>query len=243
MKKRAFSRLMFGIALGSLLLLSLLILPVSAMDSPEPSRVSEGELEEAFAALIDATAPSYAHVALGYKNTVTGEEHYANADEYIVGASLYKTPLNMIYAERIYRGELSFDTEFAGRSYRDIQSSSLTYSSNPPSEILLGDIGGYIPMREAIAEYLGQGPTDREYLSRTNRFSAREMVHCMDLLQRESERFPGVLDCLLLSAPGLFLKVNDPPMRSPRNTAISARAATFSTPPALSTRRSPLPSA
>ena len=191
------------------LLLILLSLPALPVCAEEEKR--EGSLESQWEALIAETVPPYATVALGYKNTVTGEEHYYNGDQYIVGASFYKVPLNMIYAERVYRGEMSFDDTFSGRTYRDIQSASLTYSSNPPAEALLGDMGGYIPMREAMAEYMGQDPTDRDYLSRTNRFSAREMVHCMDLLQRESERFPGVLDCLLLSAPGKFLKFNDPP--------------------------------
>ena len=188
-----------------LALLSLLTLPVHA----EELAVGES-IEERWEELVAKTVPRYSTVALGYKNTVTGEEHYYNGDEYIVGASLYKTPLNMIYAERIYKGEMSFDREFGGRPYREVQSASLTYSSNPPSVAMLVDIGDWRGMRTAAAEFLGEDPTDEAYLSRTNRFSAREMVHCMDLLQRESERFPGVLDCLLPSAPGLFLKYNDP---------------------------------
>ena len=196
-------------AIALLLLLSLLTLPVLAEDGADPAPAQT--LEEQFAALVAETVPSYSTVALGYKNTVTGEEHYYNPDAYIVGASLYKLPLNMIYAERISKGELSFDDKFDGEAYRDIQSASLTYSSNPPSVTLLMDAGDWRGMREKAAEYLGEDPSDEEYLRRTNRFSVREMVHCADLLQREQERFPGVLDALLLSAPGKFLKVGDPP--------------------------------
>ena len=208
-------------AIVLLLLLTLLTLPAAAdgADEAAPDGASAwadaaampGSLEEQFAALVAETAPSYSTVALGYKNTVTGEEHYYNPDTYIVGASLYKLPLNMIYAERISKGELNFEDKFAGETYREIQSSSLTYSSNPPSVTLLMDAGDWPGMREKAAAYLGEDPSDAEYLRRTNRFSVREMVHCADLLQRESERFPGVLDALLLSAPGKFLKINDPP--------------------------------
>ncbi|GEM_PF-785750 len=195
--------------LALLLVLSLLPLPALAMDPAAEPWVPQGELEEAFAALIEETA-SHANVALGYRNTVTGEEYYANGDDYIVGASLYKTPLIMVYAERIARGELTFADEFAGKSFEDIFSSVLTYSSNEPAEQLLGDLGGYVPLRRAIAEYLGEDSEDEAYLRRTNRFSAREMVHCMNLLATEGERFPKVVDNLLLSAPGLFLKTGDP---------------------------------
>lgn len=188
-----------------LLLLLLPSFPVYAAEGTD-----ELSLEAQLEALVEETVPSYSTVALGYKNTVTGEEHYVNGDAYMIGASLYKTPLNMIYAERIYNGEMSFDDCFEGMTYREMQSASLTYSSNPPSVTLLMDSGDWSGMRLKCAEYLGEDPADQQYLARTNRFSAREMVHCMDLLQRESDRFPGVLDCLLPSAPGLFLKYGDP---------------------------------
>lgn len=205
-----------------LALLSLLTLPVCAEEEEEAD-----SLETRWEALVAETSSRFTTVAFGYKNTVTGEEHYYNGDEYMVGASLYKTPLFMVYAERVYRGEMSMDHDFYGFTYRDMQSAALTYSSNPPAELLLGDIGGYVPMRRAIAGYLGQDPTDEAYLARTNRFSAREMVHCMDLLQRESERFPEVLDSLLLSAPGKFLKYNDPPFEIAQKYGNLTDEATF----------------
>ena len=92
-----------------------------------------------------------------------------------------------------------------------MQQASLTYSDNPTSVSLLVDIGDWQGLRRNAAEYLGEDSEDTDYLRRTNRFTVREMVHCMDLLQTQSERFPGVLDCLKLSAPGKFLKTNDPP--------------------------------
>lgn len=195
-----------------LLLFALPILPVFAADElPVPTDYPEGSPEAAMAALAEAAAPSYTIVAMGFKNTVTGEEHYFNPDIHMVAASLYKTPLNMIYAERIARGEMSWDERFNGRSYREVQQASLTYSDNPTSVSLLVDIGDWQGLRRNAAEYLGEDSEDTDYLRRTNRFTVREMVHCMDLLQTQSERFPGVLDCLKLSAPGKFLKTNDPP--------------------------------
>ena len=48
-------------------------------------------------------------VGLAYYNTVTGETHIHNGDMPFHAASLYKLPLNMYYAERIYLGEMSMD--------------------------------------------------------------------------------------------------------------------------------------
>lgn len=150
-------------------------------------------------------------VALGYKNTVTGEEHYYNGDEYIVAASLYKLPLNMIYAERIARGELGWEDTIDGRTYSYIQSRSLTYSYNAPSEALLGELGGWESFRALCAEYLGEDGEDRSYLSQTNMFTARQLTRCAALLCEEPERFPGVLECLLPATPGQFLEYADVP--------------------------------
>ncbi len=40
-----------------------------------------------------------ASVALGYRNLVTGEEHYYNGDDYMAACSMYKLPLCMVCTE------------------------------------------------------------------------------------------------------------------------------------------------
>ena len=57
------------------------------------------------------------NVAIGYYNTVTGEEHYVNADQYMVSASMYKVPLNMVFLDRLSRGEMDWDTNISGYPY------------------------------------------------------------------------------------------------------------------------------
>ena len=49
------------------------------------------------------------NVGVVYYNTVTGETHMINGDEYFYAASLYKLPLNMYFGEKIYNGEMSMD--------------------------------------------------------------------------------------------------------------------------------------
>ena len=150
-------------------------------------------------------------IALGYRNTVTGEEHYYNGDEYIIAASLYKLPLNMIYAERIARGELCWDDTISDMPLSYIQSRSLTYSANRPAEALLGDLGGWESFRALCAEYLGENSADPDYLRQQNMFTARQLTRCAALLCEEPERFPGVTECLMDSAPGQFLEYADVP--------------------------------
>lgn len=171
-----------------------------------------GEDEESWESLVDSLV-SELHLpgifSLGYRNTVTGEEHYYNGDEYLVAASLYKLPLCMIYAERVNRGELSWDYPVAGSTLLKSFGSILTYSSNYPAEKLLFSLGDYPDFRALCAEYVGEDPEDPDYLGKTNRFTARQLTRAAALLASESERFPNMIEPLKASAPGKFLKYAD----------------------------------
>ena len=155
--------------------------------------------------------PQYFQLGLGYCNTVTGEEHYFNPDEYITGASLYKAPLNMYISEQIALGNMDADLKINGRPYADARAASLTYSNNPDSLAMVTLLGGWPAYRAAIADFVGADPEDGDYLGKGNRFTARQLTGCMTLLAREPERFPEVTECLLESAPDLFLKYADVP--------------------------------
>ena len=169
--------------LSLFLVLTLLpVLPVRAgsgeeSDAPWDERFEEQSWDKLVEQLIRDCHLS-GEVALGYKNTVTGEEHYYNGDTYITGASLYKTPLNMYYAEQIQLGNKSWDDPVLAVTYREL-----------------------------VAGYLGESAENSAYMQAQDTFTARQMTHCMDLLCTESDRFPGVIDCLLDSAPGKFLKM------------------------------------
>ena len=53
-------------------------------------------------------------ITLGYRNLVTGEEHFYKGGEYMVTCSMYKVPLNMYFTEKVYNGEMDWDTEIGG---------------------------------------------------------------------------------------------------------------------------------
>ena len=47
-------------------------------------------------------------ITLGYRNLVTGEEHFYKGGEYMVTCSMYKVPLNMYFTEKVYNGEMDW---------------------------------------------------------------------------------------------------------------------------------------
>ena len=141
-------------------------------------------------------------VAMGYYNTVTGEEHYLRGDEYMETGSTYKVPLNMVYAERIYNGEMTFDTKVAGARYEYLQYMTIVWSNNEDATYLWQELGEYGTFRDAIADYMGVDPETVEAKYYRNRyFTARQVISCLKTLYTEPERFPGVIDCMLLAEP------------------------------------------
>ena len=146
-------------------------------------------------------------VALGYKNTVTGEEHYLNGDEYHIAASMQKVPLNMIYTEKIYNGEMTTETEISGVAYGKMLEWSIVNSDNSMTWLLWNNLGTFREYREILAPYMGEDPetVDPKFL-KDNYFTAREVIYCLNLLQTQSERFPGVIDAMLRAEPDNYFK-------------------------------------
>lgn len=141
-------------------------------------------------------------ITLGYRNLVTGEEHFYKGDEYMVACSMYKVPLNMCFAEKIYNGEMDWDTEIGAQPYSELMRRSIVESSNEPSEHLFRLLGGYRSYRVAISEYMGVDPEnvdDLYYLN--NYFTAEQEIHCLKTLYEGGERFPGIIDAMLEAEP------------------------------------------
>ena len=145
------------------------------------------------------------NVGVAYYNTVTGEYHALRGDRYYYAASVYKLPLNMYYAEQVYRGELDFEDKIYGSRYGDMQKASLLYSSNPESASLQGWLGaGYA---EAIRPYLADEGEDYDELRfLRHSFTPRQLIHALRLLYTEPERFPRVLYYLSEAEPDNFFR-------------------------------------
>ena len=91
-------------------------------------------------------------VTAGYYNTVTGEEYYLNPDQLMYGASVAKLPTNMLYAERVYNGEMTMETLIRGNRYELLQRLSLVNSDNPAMETMVKDLGGGVTRKDQAGE-------------------------------------------------------------------------------------------
>ncbi|MBQ3011274.1 MAG: serine hydrolase [Oscillospiraceae bacterium] len=145
-------------------------------------------------------------IALGYKNLVTGEEHYINADEYKTAASLYKVPLNMVYTERISKGEMTFDDKVRGVEYSRLIAGSIVQSNNEFSDYLRSGLGGYPTYRRYFCEYMGENADEVSYkFYENNYFTPRQMITCLDTLYQGGDaRFPKVIDYMKQAEPNNY---------------------------------------
>lgn len=146
-------------------------------------------------------------VALGYYNTVTGEEHYFRGDEQMTAASVSKVILNMYYAEKIYTGEISWDTTYGGLPYSEVQELSVQFSNNEYTAVLIDSVGTYPDYRRAICPYIGVDPDEKEFgFFTVNEFTAEQMMYSLKLLYSDPERYPGVIDNMHLAAEGEYFE-------------------------------------
>ncbi len=151
-------------------------------------------------------------ITVGWKDLVSGEEYYYNADAVFYGASLYKVALNMYYAEKVAQGELTWDSRIRNGRLGTLTAGSLENSNNGYSFTLSGAFGSYRNARTACAPYYGiseeEAQADRLYL-RDHWITSRRMIRCLDTLNSEPERFPTVTEHLLNAQPGRYFRLHE----------------------------------
>ena len=154
-------------------------------------------------------------IGLGYYNLVTGEEHYVNADQYMISGSMFKVPLNMLFTEKVGKGELAMDDLIGGYRYSELLKGSIVHSNNDYAKILWNEAGRWIEnentvyhrYRELIAPYMGEDPenVDEKYYE-NNFFTPRQMINCLKLLAENPDRFPGLIENMQLAEPHKYFK-------------------------------------
>ena len=152
-------------------------------------------------------------VAAGYLNLETGEEHFLNADEYLLTGSMYKVPLCMYFlTEHLAAGDIDWSLYESHFSYEEKRDNVLINSSNDDAGFLCDMIGGYTEFRRLTADYMGVDPDEelRNINNYENWYTAREFIHCLELLYREQERFPGIIETMQKATPNRFFKLNEP---------------------------------
>lgn len=149
-------------------------------------------------------------ITLGYYNTVTGEEHFYQPDKYMIGASVYKVPLNMAYAEKISKGEMDWDTPTPYYTYELMMRKSIINSNNEHSGTLMFNLGGsYRGFLDYIAPYLGVDTENVSSLYYNEHFTARQFVTCLRTLYENPDRFPRILDTMKEAEPEQYFALHE----------------------------------
>lgn len=144
------------------LFLGLLEGRASAVDTAEDARFTDKTWEQVIEDFLLSYNIDPDSVAIGYRNTVTGEEGYWNGDTYMVAGSMYKVALNMYWAEKVYLGEIGWDEPISGGAYKPdlpyetVQYMSIVESDNDYSSALFERMGTY-------REYRRRSPPSTEW--------------------------------------------------------------------------------
>lgn len=181
---------------------------LSAYGSTEPLggviEVNEGDSwQDVMDRLFSVYNTDTYRVGVGYYNTLTGEEQYVNPDKYMVSASMFKVPTNMIIADRVSSGEISMDTEIAGAPYSYHEYMTIVHSDNQRWMDLINYLGGYSQFKQLQIPYLGSDPTEELGWNYQidNYYNARQFIHMLRTLYDDPERFPGIIECMLEANP------------------------------------------
>lgn len=186
--------------------LSLVVTAYAADVDPEDERFKDKTWDQVAQEFLAKYHIDESKVALGYMNLVTGEEHYLNGDEYMVAASMYKVPLNMVYAERVSKGEMTWESKVSGVQLDKLMKGSIVASNNEFSDYLRKGLGGFPEYRDFFLEYIGEtkDSVDDKYYE-NNYFTARQIITCLKTLHEGGEdRFPQVLGYMKDSEPNNY---------------------------------------
>ena len=147
------------------------------------------------------------NMSVGFCYTATGDTWYWNPDAWYYSASMYKVPVMMILAERYKAGEITDETKISGLTLAEANELILVYSHNDYAHAMMHYIGTdaecrrlYQNYAELPEDYYVQDFYDYSY------FTARFMTQVMKTLYYEQDRFPEVLEHLLLAQPGQYFK-------------------------------------
>ena len=158
--------------------------------------------DELIADFYDSHKLKYGYASFGYYNTVTGETHYHDEDRWFIGASIYKLPLGMLYAEMLKNGELTLEDEVRGTKLETLLYGMIVQSSNIYAERLWKYRGGYQDMRRDFLKYFDMdAETVDDVYWRNNHFTARQMLTCLRHLYEDSETYAHIIDLMLIASP------------------------------------------
>lgn len=147
-------------------------------------------------------------ISVGYYYSATGDSWYYNGDKWFYPASMYKVPLVMLLAEKVYNGELTQDSQVYDGVVGEIEEHILTYSNNDWAHAIRKYLGGDAQWRQDAKKYaqLQEEDYDSDYLDYCY-YNNRYMTQVMTTLYTQRERFPNVVECLLTAEPEGYYRI------------------------------------
>ena len=190
-------------------LLALLPCPEARAAQAEEWDFSSLTLDEAVEAFRTEHRLNERNFAMGWYDTVDGEEWYYNADAWFVAASMYKLPLNMLYADALADGELTEDAKLHGNwSVGRAMRASMVKSDNNASQALLSGMGMKgSECRDRMAAYSGLTAEElpKAYYFR-NCMSPRFMIGVLRALYEGGEKYDVLIDYMKQAQPGRYFR-------------------------------------
>jgi hypothetical protein len=141
--------------------------------------------------------------AMGWYDTVSGEEWFFNENKFMLAGSMYKLPLNMVYADKVADGELTLDDTVAGYKLETAMEYSLVYSVNEVSQNMRYALGlNLFDYRDLLAQYSGLDVNSfpQEYYTE-NRLSPRYLINTLRYLYENSDRYALIIDYMKRANP------------------------------------------
>jgi len=171
----------------------------------EISTVLTGVFDE-----LELTDAAREQVAVGFYCTATDQTWMTNEELWLYSASLYKLPLMMIFEQRIDAGEFDRDEKFGGTTIEYIEERVLRYSNNDFARMVQANLFFDGPeFRECAKQFsdMADEDYDESYINNSH-FNVRYVLDVMCRLYNEQDKYPTVIDQLLLANPGEYFRTD-----------------------------------
>lgn len=138
-------------------------------------------------------------IAIGWHDCVSGDEWYYNGDSFMVAGSMYKLPLNMIYADMLDSGEIEPGSLAGGYQVDIAMELSIVNSDNDAAAALRNGLGpDHRAYRELLAQYSGYeiSQLPGSYFS-DNTMSPRFVISTLLSLYNGGDKYSATIDRML----------------------------------------------
>lgn len=183
------------------------LLSCTAAGSFEADFTAES-LDEVMARYIAGRGLTEDSFAMGWYDFATGSEWFFNGDAFMVAGSMYKLPLNMVYADKLASGDISADDMAGVYTVERAMELSIVYSDNAAADALHSALHlGQHDYRLLLSQYSGLDESElpEEYFT-DNRISARFMINTLVYLYDNSALYDTVIAHMKAAHPGRYFK-------------------------------------